>query len=69
MKNATNTKRTDKPADSGLVCKTISLPKDLADQAENAFANDPEMDFSKYIRALVRRDLQTAPAASLPKAA
>jgi len=39
------------------VTKTISLPGDLAGEADRKVALDPELDFSKYVRGLIRRDL------------
>ncbi len=40
-----------------LVLKTISMPEDLYQKIEEKISRDPELDFSKYIRLLVRRDI------------
>lgn len=43
-----------------LIPKTISLPKSLLLEVEQILDGDPELDFSKYVRRLIRADLQAA---------
>ena len=58
------TKRTKKKAGSkagNMIPTSISLPKEMFDEAMAKRVNGvPEMNFSKYARALVRADLQKA---------
>lgn len=50
--------RVKKSRDSGkIVTKSVSLPHDLFVAAEGKWKADPELDFSKYVRRLVRADL------------
>ena len=57
------TRRDATKADRTIV-KTISLPADLYRQVERKrLQRDPELDFSKYVRALLRRDLPDGVAA------
>jgi hypothetical protein len=46
-----------KPKPRETVIKTVSIPEDLYVRAEEKISRDPELDFSKYIRVLLRRDL------------
>lgn len=51
--------KTNKSKGETVICKTVSLPKELFESAVNLFVDDPEMDFSKYVRTLIRKDLQS----------
>ena len=42
---------------SKSVVKGVSLPSDLAELAQKKIAGDAELDFSKYVRRLIRADL------------
>lgn len=42
---------------SNTAIKTISLPQEILTAAEAKIARDPEMNFSMYVRDLIRRDL------------
>lgn len=43
------------------VTKSVSLPKELAKRANMRVKSDPELDWSKYVRRLVREDLAKQP--------
>jgi hypothetical protein len=44
------------------VCKTISGPPELFAAAEAIVTATPDLDFSKYVRRLIRKDLEAAKA-------
>lgn len=59
-------KHSKQRADStGDICKNISIsvPGKLHEQAMEVVQDDPELDFSKYVRRLIRADLAKAHAA------
>ena len=59
-----------KSSKSGIITKTISIPKDLFEAADKKVAADPETDWSTYVRKLIRKDLvNESPAPSEPIAA
>lgn len=41
----------------GSVTKSVSMPPTLWDRVEKKIDADPEADFSKYVRGLIRADL------------
>lgn len=41
-----------------LRMRSVPLPPDLDLAVSQRIANDPEMDFSQYMRRLIRKDLQ-----------
>lgn len=43
-----------------VITKSVSMPKDLWPQVEARVNSDPELDFSKYVRRLIRRDVESA---------
>jgi len=59
MKHSANAKiKPTEKATSKAITKSISLPEDLEAEAEARRIKDvPEMDWSKYIRGLIRKDL------------
>lgn len=42
------------------VTKTISMPAEMWPRVAARMSADVEMDFSKYVRKLIRRDLEAA---------
>lgn len=51
--------------ESGLITTSVSLPKAMFDGVEeNRAADDPEWNFSKYVRGLIRKDLALAKVAA-----
>ena len=39
------------------VTKSVSLPSDMARAVDQRIATDPELDWSKYVRRLIREDV------------
>ncbi len=55
------TKPPASPLKSRAISKTISLPDDLCKEVEELrIKPDPELDWSKHVRSLVRADLELA---------
>lgn len=50
--------KTNEYAGDAIICKTVSLPSTLFKCAEKIVKSDPELDFSKYVRKLIRADLE-----------
>lgn len=46
------------PAES--VCKSVSMPREMWPAVEQRIAQEPDLDFSKLVRRLLRADLATA---------
>ncbi len=44
-----------------VACKTISIPRDLLAWAQAKIKADPDLDFSKYVKRLIRADIATPP--------
>lgn len=44
----------------GLVTKSVSMPGDLFVRANLKVQSDEELDWSKYVRRLIRKDLEVA---------
>lgn len=55
-------RRNGKPGKSSASCvsKSISLPTDLIKVVDQRYSAQPEWDWSKHVRGLVRRDLESA---------
>lgn len=53
MKNA----RTPVEETPANITKCVSMPKDMWSAVEARVNADPELDFSKYVRRLIRRDV------------
>lgn len=58
-------KKARKPVDlksekAASITKSVSMPKELWPQVEARVNSDPELDFSKYVRRLIRRDVESA---------
>jgi hypothetical protein len=43
---------------SETVTKSISMPPELFREADAVVKGDPELDWSKYVRRLIRKDLE-----------
>lgn len=54
MKNARKPKGNSKGEN---VTKSVSMPREMWPQIEARLSQDEELDFSKYVRQLIRRDI------------
>ena len=50
----------DKKKAKAQITKSVAMPSDLWSKVEARLQQDPENDFSKYIRRLVRADINSA---------
>jgi hypothetical protein len=57
MKRATDGEKKQAKA---KITKSVAMPSDLLTKVEARLRQDPENDFSKYIRRLVRADINSA---------
>jgi len=51
----------NKPLSKALVTKSVSMPHELFEQADAKVKSDQELDWSKYVRRLIRNDLAAIP--------
>lgn len=59
MKNARKPKEKTSAVQPNTT-KSISMPLGMWQRVESRLAADPELDFSKYVRRLIRRDVEAA---------
>lgn len=52
-------KRNSKQRAGKAVTASISMPPELWGKVKGRLAKDPELDFSKYVRRLLRQDLES----------
>jgi len=58
MKNGSRKAKTEgRPKTATGITKSVSMPTDLWLRIEARLATDPELDFSGYVRRLIRKDV------------
>lgn len=56
----------DAKGKSSTVTKSISLPADLFNEADERVHSEDDLDWSKYVRRLIRADLKSVKQPLLP---